>query len=74
MDPGHTFSPRTLLGTGANNWPLELGRRTDYVMARCSAHGPTLNIPACERVFDEPVDGVWASDHFGVVADLALPG
>jgi len=25
------------------------------------------------RIFDEPVDGVWASDHFGVVADLALP-
>lgn len=23
-----------------------------------------------ERIGDAPVDGVWASDHFGVVADL----
>jgi predicted ATPase len=23
------------------------------------------------RRYDKPVDGVWASDHFGVVADLA---
>jgi hypothetical protein len=22
---------------------------------------------------DSPVDGIWGSDHFGVVADLALP-
>ena len=25
------------------------------------------------RVFDEPIHGIWASDHFGLVADLALP-
>jgi endonuclease/exonuclease/phosphatase family metal-dependent hydrolase len=73
VDPGHTFSPRNPLVTGADNWPLELGRRIDYVMVRCSDHGPTLDITASERVFDEPVDGVWASDHFGVVADLAIP-
>jgi len=24
-------------------------------------------------VLDEPVNGVWTSDHFGVVADLVLP-
>ena len=36
-------------------------------------HGPTLRIAACRRVFDEPVDGVWASDHYGVLADLELP-
>ena len=30
-------------------------------------------ITSCERVFDEPSDGVWASDHFGVTADLAVP-
>jgi endonuclease/exonuclease/phosphatase family metal-dependent hydrolase len=74
VDPGHTFSPRNPLVTDADNWPLEVGRRIDYVMVRCSDHGPTLDITACERVFDEPVDGVWASDHFGVVADLAIPG
>ncbi len=74
LDPGHTFSPRNPLVTGGNNWPLELGRRIDYVMVRCGDHGPTLDVTACERIFDEPVDGVWASDHFGVVADLAIPG
>jgi hypothetical protein len=30
-------------------------------------------VVACERIFDQPVDGVWASDHFGVVADLEVP-
>jgi hypothetical protein len=32
-----------------------------------------LEITACERIFDQPVDGVWASDHYGVYADLELP-
>jgi len=52
-------------------WELELGRRIDYVMVHCADHGPTLDVRACERNFGEPVDGVWASDHFGVVADLS---
>jgi hypothetical protein len=41
------------------------------IMVRCSHHGPTLDVSSCERIFDEPVDGVWASDHFGVVAELS---
>jgi endonuclease/exonuclease/phosphatase family metal-dependent hydrolase len=74
-DPGHTFSPRNpLVVTGGDNWQLELGRRIDYVMVRCGDHGPTLDVRACERIFEKPVEGVWASDHFGVVADLAIPG
>jgi endonuclease/exonuclease/phosphatase family metal-dependent hydrolase len=74
-DPGHTFSPRNpLVVTGGDNWQLELGRRIDYVMVRCGDHGPTLDVRVCERIFDKPVEGVWASDHFGVVADLAIPG
>jgi endonuclease/exonuclease/phosphatase family metal-dependent hydrolase len=70
--PGHTFTPRNPL-VADGEMPLELGRRIDYVMVRCGDHGPTLDVSACERIFDEPVDGVWASDHFGVVADLAVP-
>jgi endonuclease/exonuclease/phosphatase family metal-dependent hydrolase len=70
-DPGHTFTPRNPLVTGGDNWPLELGRRIDYIMVRCGHHGPTLDVSSCERIFDEPVDGVWASDHFGVVAELS---
>ena len=53
------------------DWPF---KRLDYVFVRCGEHGgPTLEIKACELMFDRPVDGVWASDHFGVVADLEPP-
>jgi hypothetical protein len=46
----------------------------DYVLRARGEHGrPTLEISACQRAFDEPIDGVWASDHFGVVAILAVP-
>jgi endonuclease/exonuclease/phosphatase family metal-dependent hydrolase len=69
-EPGHTFTPGNPLVAGGE-MPLELGRRIDYVMVRCGHHGPTLDVSSCERIFDEPVEGVWASDHFGVVADLS---
>jgi endonuclease/exonuclease/phosphatase family metal-dependent hydrolase len=53
------------------DWPF---KRLDYIFVRCGLHGgPTLEIKSCERIFDEAADGVWASDHFGVVADLELP-
>ena len=51
----------------------EQSRRIDYIFVRCDEHGPTLPIAACSLAFDEPRNGVWASDHFGLVADLA-PG
>jgi endonuclease/exonuclease/phosphatase family metal-dependent hydrolase len=71
-EPGHTFSPRNPLVT-AGEMKLERGRRIDYVMVRCGVHGPRLGVAGCRLAFDQPVGGVWASDHFGVVADLALP-
>ena len=71
-EPGHTFTAENPLVTAENwDWELELGRRIDHILVRCSDHGPTLDIRVCERIFDEPVDGVWGSDHFGVVADLS---
>jgi len=69
---GHTFTPVNPL-VPAGEMALELGRRIDYVMVRCGIHGPTLEVTDCRPVFAEPVDGVWASDHFGVIADLAVP-
>lgn len=72
-DPGHTRSPRNPLVSGGE-WSLEPGRRIDYVMVRCSEHGPTLDVRSCELVFDEPVGGVWASDHFGVLAGFSARG
>ena len=70
-EPGHTFTPRNPLVAGGE-MPLELGRRIDYVFVRCGDYGPTLDVSSCEHIFDEPVDGVWVSDHFGVVADLSV--
>lgn len=71
-DPGHTFTPRNPL-VPAGQMPLERGRRIDYVLVRGGPHGPHLDVADCRLVFTEPVDGVWASDHFGVLADLRPP-
>jgi endonuclease/exonuclease/phosphatase family metal-dependent hydrolase len=69
-EPGHTFTPRNPL-MADRDWPF---RRIDYLFVRCGEHGgPTLDITACALAFDEPRDGVWASDHFGIVADLSAP-
>jgi endonuclease/exonuclease/phosphatase family metal-dependent hydrolase len=71
-DGGHTFSPVNPLATTGDggDWALELGRRIDYVLVRCGHYGPTLDVRACERIFDSPVDGVFGTDHFGVLAEL----
>jgi endonuclease/exonuclease/phosphatase family metal-dependent hydrolase len=65
-------SRRNPLGVDGEG-PVEVGRRIDHIMVRCRHHGPTLDVVACERLFDRPAGGVWASDHFGVVADLDVP-
>jgi endonuclease/exonuclease/phosphatase family metal-dependent hydrolase len=71
-DPGFTFIPgHNPLVSG--NWPMDMARRIDYIFVRCGSHGPTLAVSGCRRIFDQPVGGVWASDHCGVVADLAVP-
>lgn len=71
-EPGHTFTPANPL-VRAGEMSLELGRRIDYVLVRCGTHGPTLEVVDCRLAFDTPVGGVWAGDHFGVVADLRVP-
>jgi len=71
-DPGPTFSPANPL-VRAGQMPLELGRRIDYIMIRSGIHGATLAVADCQRVLDEPVKGVWATDHFGVMAELEVP-
>ena len=53
-----------------SDWPF---RRIDYILVGCGDAGPTLRIVACGLAFDAPRDGVWASDHIGVIADLAAP-
>jgi endonuclease/exonuclease/phosphatase family metal-dependent hydrolase len=71
-EPGHTFTPRNPL-VRAGEMPLERGRRIDHVMVRSGPHGPLLDVADCRLVLDQAHDGVWASDHFGVLADLRRP-
>jgi endonuclease/exonuclease/phosphatase family metal-dependent hydrolase len=71
-EPGYTFdlaNPLVRDGEVAT----AVTRRIDYVLVRSALHGPTLRVAHCQRVLDRPVDGVWASDHFGVLADLVQP-
>ena len=71
-DPGHTFEhANPLVRDGEVS--TAVSRRIDYVLVRSGLHGPTLRVARCERVLDQPRDGVWASDHYGVLADLVLP-
>lgn len=71
-EAGHTFSPRNPLVL-AGEMKLERGRRIDHILVRAGVHGPPLDVADCRLAFDEPVDGVWPSDHFGLVADLVRP-
>ena len=67
---GETFTPDENPLVADPDWPF---RRIDYVLVRCGIHGgPVLPIMRCERWLNQAVDGVWASDHFGVYADLNL--
>jgi endonuclease/exonuclease/phosphatase family metal-dependent hydrolase len=69
-EQGKTFTRRNPL---MNAWDWPFGR-IDYILVRCGLHGgPTLEIQNCSLAFDAPIDGLWATDHFGVVADLAVP-
>jgi hypothetical protein len=68
---GHTFSPQNPLA--AIDVPhLRQGQRIDYILVRCERHGPTLSVSHCERIFHQPHNGVWASDHFGLTADFRI--
>ncbi len=66
--PGHTYTPDNEIMVDGD-WPF---RRIDHILVRCDEHGgPALAIRDCQRIFDRPRNGVWASDHFGLTADLA---
>jgi endonuclease/exonuclease/phosphatase family metal-dependent hydrolase len=75
--PGHTWTvdnPVTRSVVDQIVRQPEHRRRIDYVFvgswhAHPKAHA---RVEAAGLVLDEPVDGVWASDHFGVVADLDI--
>jgi endonuclease/exonuclease/phosphatase family metal-dependent hydrolase len=71
-DPGFTFdavNPLVCRGEVAT----AVTRRIDHVLVRSGPHGATLQVSSCELLFTAPEDGVWASDHFAVVAELRQP-
>ena len=49
----------------------EPSRRIDYIYARGPASHLRGEPLSCRLALDEPTDGVWPSDHFGVVAEIA---
>jgi endonuclease/exonuclease/phosphatase family metal-dependent hydrolase len=66
QDSGHTWA-------GANPWAapaLWPDRRIDHVLSAWPRRGGAGHPVRCEVIGDEPVGGVVASDHYGVLADL----
>lgn len=70
-EPGPTFAP-SMTPIMEDHWRTDLDRRIDYIFVRCGRAGPTLRVTNCGHTFEGPLDGVWPSDHCGVVADLDL--
>lgn len=66
--PGFTFDRRNPNAARSHEPP----RRIDYIFVR----GPDAKLRgeplATKVVFDQPEDGVWASDHFGLYTELSL--
>lgn len=71
-DPGYTFEVTNPL-VRDGEVATAVTRKIDHILVRSTWHGPTLDVASCERVLDQARDGVWASDHYGVVADLTSP-
>ena len=71
-EPGFTFDLENPL-VREGEVATAVSRRIDHILVRAVRHGPTLLVRDCRRILDAPVDGVWASDHYGVLADLRLP-
>jgi hypothetical protein len=75
--PGHTWaSDNPNARAGADQIVRQPGyrRRFDYIfVGSWDVHpkGRAL-VQSARLAFDTPVDGVWVSDHFGVVADLEI--
>ncbi|WP_428117681.1 endonuclease/exonuclease/phosphatase family protein [Candidatus Poriferisodalis sp.] len=64
--PGHTWCGTNPYLTQAM-WP---NRRIDYVFVSAPRPVPLGNVKAIQIIGTEPVDGVVASDHYGLAVDL----
>ena len=52
---------------------LDPDRRIDYIFVTTMRKDGRGTIHDCRVVFDQPEDGVFASDHFGVLAEIQIP-
>lgn len=73
--PGYTWSvdnPNAKAGADQIVRQRDYRKRFDYVLVGSwEAHPKThAHIRSAALAFDKPIDGIWASDHFGVVVDL----
>lgn len=71
-DPGHTFTPENPL-VAHGDMRTAGGRRINYILVGANEFGPTLQPISINRIGVNPVQGIQASDHYGVVAELAVP-
>jgi endonuclease/exonuclease/phosphatase family metal-dependent hydrolase len=75
--PGHTWTvenPNARAGADLIVGQPGYRRRFDYVfIGGWDAHPKAYaRITSAKLAFDRPIDGIWASDHFGVVVDLEI--
>jgi endonuclease/exonuclease/phosphatase family metal-dependent hydrolase len=75
--PGHTWvidNPNAGKEIGAIVRQPEHRRRIDHVLVGSwDAHPDAYcRVTAARLVFNRPTDGIWPSDHFGVLADLDI--
>ncbi|HEX5459958.1 MAG TPA: endonuclease/exonuclease/phosphatase family protein [Steroidobacteraceae bacterium] len=73
--PGYTWSvenPNANAGPGQIIRQPGYRNRFDYVLVGSWEAHPKAHarVQSAALAFDAPIDGVWASDHFGVVVDL----
>lgn len=68
-DPGHTWSAANPL---VPRRAIHPHRRLDYVMVSTPRRAGAGHVNRCSLAGTAATDGVWASDHFAVVADVEM--
>lgn len=68
-DPGHTWSAANPL---VPRYAIHPHRRLDYVMVSTPRRSGVGHVRRCDLAGTEAVEGVWASDHFAVVAEVMM--
>lgn len=67
--PAHTFDPRRNAYAGTEK---EYPRRIDYVFVRGPKEDGSGAALSAKVVLTDPKDGVWPSDHYGVLAEIEI--